>query len=432
MILRRAIAAAAVVAISATNVAADMSIKDGTGAPQTLHTIDSSNTGATLCGGGIKCSASVSIDFNGAPLFTSSNPGFETVTNTGFIANAGTNLNTSLLATDAHLTALGTGALATDAHLTALGTSALGTDAHLTSFTSANHTDLNSIITNTAESTTSPCASSTTSGCTISAIAQAIFAQMVTLNSTSAAPLPAGSVVGITDGTNVASVKAASTLAATTDKSVVVQINPLQSPPVKITDGTNTAAVKPASTAAATTDPAVVVAISPNGGGKVALDQTTVGTSNGVSLAQVGATTVATGSGAVGNGSQRIAVGTDSATVAGSGPGTNLEARNVTPTNCSSTITTGGTAQSAIAAQTTLHGFTIANIDSTTGSGEPLWISLTTTAAASTTASYPLAAPATTTFAGMGTYTTPPGFGVNHAISIIGATTGHKFSCTWW
>ena len=60
-------------------------------------------------------------------------------------ANAGTNLNTSLLATDAHLTALGTGALATDAHLTTLGTSALGTDAHLTSFTSANHTDLSAI-----------------------------------------------------------------------------------------------------------------------------------------------------------------------------------------------------------------------------------------------------------------------------------------------
>ncbi len=46
-------------------------------------------------------------------------------------ANAGTNLNTSLLATDAHLTAL--------------GTSALATDAHLTTFTSANHTDLSTL-----------------------------------------------------------------------------------------------------------------------------------------------------------------------------------------------------------------------------------------------------------------------------------------------
>jgi hypothetical protein len=68
----------------------------------------------------------------------------------------------------------------------------------------------------------------------------------------------------ISDGTNTASVKAASTSASSTDKSVVVQINPQQSPPVKLTDGTNTAAVKAASTAAAASDPAVVVAISPN------------------------------------------------------------------------------------------------------------------------------------------------------------------------
>jgi len=56
----------------------------------------------------------------------------------------------------------------------------------------------------------------------------------------------------------------------------------------------------------------------------------------------------------------------------------------------------------------------------------------TATAAAATAASYPLAPPAATTFAGMGSYSTPPGFGTNHAVSIIGATTGHKFSCSWW
>jgi len=107
-------------------------------------------------------------------------------------------------------------------------------------------------------------------------------------------------------------------------------------------------------------------------------------------------------------------------------------AANVTPTDCSGTITTGGIAQPAIAAQTTLHGFTIGNIDASAGSGEPLWISFTATAAAATAASYPLAPPAATTFAGMGSYSTPPGFGTNHAVSIIGATTGHKFSCSWW
>jgi hypothetical protein len=105
---------------------------------------------------------------------------------------------------------------------------------------------------------------------------------------------------------------------------------------------------------------------------------------------------------------------------------------NVTPTNCSSTITSGGTAQNAIAATATIHGFTIANIDTSAGSGEPLWISFTTTAAASTAASYPLAAPTATTFAGLSSFTTPLGFGMNTALSVIAATTGHKFSCTYW
>jgi hypothetical protein len=105
---------------------------------------------------------------------------------------------------------------------------------------------------------------------------------------------------------------------------------------------------------------------------------------------------------------------------------------NQTPTDCSGTITTGGTAQTLIAAQTLLHGFSIKNIDSTTGSGEQLWLSFTGTAAANTAGSYPLAAPAATTFANGESWTSPTGFGMNHAISIIGATTGHKFSCTWW
>lgn len=107
-------------------------------------------------------------------------------------------------------------------------------------------------------------------------------------------------------------------------------------------------------------------------------------------------------------------------------------ATNVTPNDCSGTITAGGTAQVALAAQTTLHGLTIANIDSTTGSGEALWISFTTSAAASGTGSFALPPPAVTTFAGEGSYTSPPSFGTNHAVSVIAATTGHKFSCTWW
>ena len=106
--------------------------------------------------------------------------------------------------------------------------------------------------------------------------------------------------------------------------------------------------------------------------------------------------------------------------------------KNNTPTDCSIALTTGGTAQNIIAASSTIRGFTIANIDTTSGSGEPIWISFTTTAAASTIGSYPLAAPTATTFAGLSSYTTPVGFGSNHAVSVIAATTGHKISCTTW
>jgi hypothetical protein len=101
---------------------------------------------------------------------------------------------------------------------------------------------------------------------------------------------------------------------------------------------------------------------------------------------------------------------------------------NTTPTDCSGTITTGGTAQNAFTATATKHGFTILNFDTT----EPMWISFTTTAAANTVASYPVPAATATTFAGAGQYTTPPGFGMNTALSVVAATTGHKWSCTWW
>jgi hypothetical protein len=103
-------------------------------------------------------------------------------------------------------------------------------------------------------------------------------------------------------------------------------------------------------------------------------------------------------------------------------------APNLTPTDCSGAITTGGTAQNAFSAGATKHGFTIVNIDTS----EPLWISFTTTAAASTAASYPLQAATATTFASPGSFTTPMGFGINTALSVIAVTTGHKFSCTWW
>lgn len=104
---------------------------------------------------------------------------------------------------------------------------------------------------------------------------------------------------------------------------------------------------------------------------------------------------------------------------------------NVTLTDCSGSISTGGTAQNAFTAQTTLHGFTIANIDASSGSGEDIWISFTTTAAAATAGSFPLV-PIGGTIAGPYTFTAPLGMGTGHALSVIATTTGHKFSCSWW
>ena len=137
--------------------------------------------------------------------------------------------------------------------------------------------------------------------------------------------------------------------------------------------------------------------------GKVGIDQTTPGTTNGV---QVNAALPA-GTNTIGNVNSAV---------------------NVTATDCSGSISSGGTAQNAFSAQSALHGFTVVNIDTT----EPMWISFTTTAAASGSGSYPLQAATATTFASPGSFTSPTGFGLNHAVSVIAATTSHKFSCTWW
>ena len=137
--------------------------------------------------------------------------------------------------------------------------------------------------------------------------------------------------------------------------------------------------------------------------GRVGIDQTTPGTTNGVQL------------------NAALPAGTNSI-------GTTQLPVNVTLTDCSATVVTGGTAVNAFTAQTTLHGFTILNDDIT----EVMWISFTTTAAAGTAGSYPLAPATATTFAGANSFTSPPGMGTNHALSVVAATSAHKFSCTWW
>ena len=106
--------------------------------------------------------------------------------------------------------------------------------------------------------------------------------------------------------------------------------------------------------------------------------------------------------------------------------------QNATPIDCSGTIQAGGSAQTLFAASPNIRGFMIANIDTVAGSGEPLWISLTGVATATAAGSYPLASPSATTFANLSSYTTPFGLGINTGPSVVGATTGHKFSCTRW
>lgn len=99
---------------------------------------------------------------------------------------------------------------------------------------------------------------------------------------------------------------------------------------------------------------------------------------------------------------------------------------DVTPQDCSGSITLGGTAQNAFTASQYRNGFVIANIDTT----EVMWISFTGTATAGAAGSFPLAPATATTFAGTSSFLSAVGF--NKALSVVAATTSHKFSCTRW
>lgn len=168
------------------------------------------------------------------------------------------------------------------------------------------------------------------------------------------------------------------------------------------------------------------VTSSGGGGGGAVFGPTAVGSAAANPPVLIGGTANATGTGTV----QVAKVSAAGAlTVDGSATTQPVNgAINVTPTDCSGTVTTGGTAQNAFTASITRHGFTIVNLDTT----EPLWISFTGTAAANTIASYPISAATPTTFASAGSFTSPIGFGVSTALSVVAATTGHKWSCTTW
>ena len=99
---------------------------------------------------------------------------------------------------------------------------------------------------------------------------------------------------------------------------------------------------------------------------------------------------------------------------------------NKTPTACGGTISTGGTAQNAFTAQTTLQGFVLMNL-----SADPMWMSFTGTAAIGGANDSFLLPAGSSTVAG-GSFAAPGGFGTNHALSVIAATTSDAYSCVWW
>jgi hypothetical protein len=103
--------------------------------------------------------------------------------------------------------------------------------------------------------------------------------------------------------------------------------------------------------------------------------------------------------------------------------------------DCSGSITTGGTAQNAIATPSGMqqtNGFSICNIDPSAGSSEPLWIDASGTATVGT-GSIPLSAPTATTYAASNNcYSTPTSFASKTALSVLAATTSHEWSCWTW
>ena len=94
--------------------------------------------------------------------------------------------------------------------------------------------------------------------------------------------------------------------------------------------------------------------------------------------------------------------------------------------DCSGTIAVGGTAQNLSLSTNEKKGFQIQNLDTT----EPLWINFNTTAVANTAGSYALAAATSTSLQNGGSYYSPVAFITS--ISVVAATGGHKFSCTYW
>jgi hypothetical protein len=100
---------------------------------------------------------------------------------------------------------------------------------------------------------------------------------------------------------------------------VLSSTNPIFS---EMSDGTHLATIKAGSTAAVAGDTSQVVQINPNQPNLTTPLNVALAANQSVNVAQINGVTVLAGAGTVGTGSQRVAVGQDTTTIAGSAPGT--------------------------------------------------------------------------------------------------------------
>lgn len=109
--------------------------------------------------------------------------------------------------------------------------------------------------------------------------------------------------------------------------------------------------------------------------GKVGIDQTTVGTTNGVALAQIGANTILTGNGVTGTGSQRVTIASDqtafsvNAVQSGTWNVTNLSQFGGVAINLGAGVVSTGTLRITQASDSPLVAVTGATTDAAVGNG---------------------------------------------------------------
>ena len=101
-----------------------------------------------------------------------------------------------------------------------------------------------------------------------------------------------------------------------------------------------------------------------------------------------------------------------------------LSVKGVAGADGSTTVTAGGTAQNLFSGATPANGFAVCNPDAS----EVLWVSDTTTAAANAAGSVMVPAGGSACYSvGVG-----PGRRPIQAVSVYGATTGHKITASSW